>query len=225
MYEKHVPQDELLAPLFASMAVDHPERVACWLAEVFGGPRLYTERYGGYPRMISQHLGKRLTEEHRKRWAAQMYKSVDDAGLPNDAEFRAAFVAYIEWGTRLAVENSQVDSRPPQGMPVPRWWWVCEATPWARVSALAPAQEQETPAPLPGPDEPVAFDAHVKTLFRSRDRQSMRFAFDLWSYADVSQHADAILARLRAGTMPCDGGWPAEKVDVFARWVDAGTPE
>ncbi|HEX6509838.1 MAG TPA: CDGSH iron-sulfur domain-containing protein [Chloroflexota bacterium] len=37
-YEKHVPQDPLLAPLFAGMSADHPERVARWLAEVFGGP-------------------------------------------------------------------------------------------------------------------------------------------------------------------------------------------
>lgn len=224
-YEKHVPQDPLLAPLFANMAVDHPERVACWLGEVFGGPKLYSERYGGYPRMIAQHAGKHLTEEHRKRWAALMYQSMDDAGLPNDAEFRAAYVAYIEWGTRLAVENSQDNSRPPQGMPVPRWWWVCDATPWARVSALAPVQDEEKPVALPGPDEPVGYSAHIKHLFRSRDRQSMRFAFDLWSYDDVTRHADGILHRLRAGTMPCDGAWPSEKVDVFERWVESGKPE
>ena len=52
----------------------------------------------------------------------------------------------------------------------------------------------------------------------------MSFAFDLWSHDDVSQHAAAILDRLRAGTMPCDGPWPAGKTDVFARWIDAGKP-
>ena len=36
-YEKSVPADELLAPLFADMAPDHPERVAAWLGETFGG--------------------------------------------------------------------------------------------------------------------------------------------------------------------------------------------
>jgi hypothetical protein len=54
------------------------------------------------------------------------------------------------------------------------------------------------------------------------DRQSMTVAFDLWSHDDVSRHADAILVRLRAGNMPCDGAWPAEKVDVFERWVATG---
>ncbi len=50
----------------------------------------------------------------------------------------------------------------------------------------------------------------------------MTLAFDLWSYDDVSRHADAILAQLRAGTMPCDGAWPPENVDVFERWVETG---
>ena len=75
---------------------------------------------------------------------------------------------------------------------------------------------------LPGPDETVRFDAHVKPLFRERDRQSMSFAFDLWSYDDVRAHATDILARLRNGSMPCDGRWPAERMDVFSRWVDSG---
>ena len=75
-----------------------------------------------------------------------------------------------------------------------------------------------------GPDEPLHFEEHIKPLFRERDRDSMRFAFDLWSLDDVSTHADAILERLEAGTMPCDGAWPAERVAVFRRWIDAGKP-
>jgi hypothetical protein len=61
-------------------------------------------------------------------------------------------------------------------------------------------------------------------MFRDRDRRSMLFAFDLWDHADVTAHAAAILARLRAGTMPCDGAWPDQRIAVFARWVDEGTP-
>jgi hypothetical protein len=77
---------------------------------------------------------------------------------------------------------------------------------------------------MPGSDEPIGFDQHIKPLFRERDRDSMRFIFDLWSLEDVSTHADAILHRLDAGTMPCDGAWPAEHVAVFRRWIDAGKP-
>ena len=70
----------------------------------------------------------------------------------------------------------------------------------------------------------IGFEEHVKTMFRPRDRQAMEFAFDLWSYDDVAANADAILARVRAGTMPCDGAWSTEQVDAFQGWIDAGKP-
>jgi Ferritin-like len=74
------------------------------------------------------------------------------------------------------------------------------------------------------PMQPISFEEDVKTMFRPRDRQSMQFAFDLWSYDDVAAHADDILARVRAGSMPCDGPWPKEQVDAFQSWIDAGKP-
>jgi truncated hemoglobin YjbI len=223
-YGTYVPADPLLRPLFAEMAPDHPERVAAWLGEVFGGPPAYTDHYGGYDRMVSQHLGKALTEAQRARWVQLMCQAADEAGLPADPEFRAAFTAYLEWGSRIALENSAHGAKPPLHMSVPRWWWVCDATPGSRVSALRPPAEGEQPMDLPAPNEVVGFDRHVKPLFRPTDQRSMRFAFDLWSYDDVSRHADAILGRLRAGTMPCDGAWPAAQVDLFQRWVDGGKP-
>jgi len=69
-YSRYVPADPQLGPLFADMSPDHPERVAAWLSEVFGGPRFYSERYGGYQRMVSQHIGKQITPEQRAVWAA-----------------------------------------------------------------------------------------------------------------------------------------------------------
>ena len=72
--------------------------------------------------------------------------------------------------------------------------------------------------------EPISFEQDIKPLFRERDRESMKQAFDLWSRDDVARSSDAILGRLRDGTMPCDGAWPQEKVAAFQRWVDAGMP-
>jgi CDGSH-type Zn-finger protein/truncated hemoglobin YjbI len=225
-YEKYVPADPLLAPLFAGMSPDHPQRVAKWLGEVFGGPKGYSTEFGGYPRMVSQHLGKQLTEDKRARWVALLLAAARDAGLPNDPEFRSAFGSYIEWGSRLAVENSQAGAKPPEHMPMPHWdWRTAAGPPGSRLSAPTPPdQDQEEEPELPAAGETLSFEKHIKPLFRRRDRQSMSFAFDLWSHADVSQHADAILDRLRAGTMPCDGAWPKQKTDVFARWIDVGEP-
>ena len=75
---------------------------------------------------------------------------------------------------------------------------------------------------LPRDDEPVQFETQIKPLFRQKDRESMRLHFDLWSYEDVSDHADRILERLRRGAMPCDGAWPPQQVEVFERWVRGG---
>src|SRR4029077_5117355 len=81
-YGRYVPEDPLLGPLFAHMSSDHPERVAAWLGEVFGGPADYTATLGGYNRMGAQPLGKALTEEQRARWVQLLCRSADDAGLP-----------------------------------------------------------------------------------------------------------------------------------------------
>jgi CDGSH-type Zn-finger protein len=222
-YERYVPEDPLLAPLFANMSADHPQRVAKWLGEVFGGPSAYSDNYGGYSRMVHQHIGKGLTEERRARWVALILRSADEAGLPSDPEFRSAFASYIEWGSRLALENSQAGAKPPEHMPMPHWGWGTAGPPGSRVPAMPSAGEgDEQPVVLPAADETVSFAKHIKPLFRQRDRQSMKFAFDLWSYEDVGTRADDILERLRNGSMPCDGSWPEEKVQAFQRWIGTG---
>ena len=82
----------------------------------------------------------------------------------------------------------------------------------------APASDS---SPSPGA---VTFAADIRPLFREKDRDSMRGAFDLWDHDDVVTHAAAIGAKLHDGTMPCDGAWPAKQVEVFDRWVDQGFP-
>ena len=124
-----VREDDVLEPVFRHMDPGHPKHVAAWLAEVFGGPERYTEERGGYPHMVAKHRNRALTEEQRRRWVSLICDAADEAGLPSDPEFRSAFVAYIEWGTRLAVANSQPDASPPPNAPVPRWGWG-EAPPY-----------------------------------------------------------------------------------------------
>ena len=68
----------------------------------------------------------------------------------------------------------------------------------------------------------TSFAKDIRPLFRAKDINSMKKAFDLSNYDDVRSHADAILGRVSAGSMPCDGSWPKEQVDVFRRWVDEG---
>ena len=127
-YEK-VRDDELIGPLFAHMDRDHPKHVAAWIGEVFGGPPVYTEELGGYENMVRHHVDVAITEAQRRRWVSLLTDTADEVGLPDDPEFRAAFMAYIEWGTRIAKSNSQPGATPPPHAPVPRWGWG-EAPPY-----------------------------------------------------------------------------------------------
>jgi hypothetical protein len=70
----------------------------------------------------------------------------------------------------------------------------------------------------------VSYGRDIRPLFRDRDIQSMSFAFDLSSYDDVCANGEAIHEKLAAGSMPCDGRWPAEDVERFRTWIDNGSP-
>ena len=70
----------------------------------------------------------------------------------------------------------------------------------------------------------LSFEQDIKPLFRSKDRESMLAAFDLFDYEDVVENADAIVGALRSGQMPCDGAWPASQVAKLQQWIDAGKP-
>ena len=119
-----VEGDPLLSPFFpGGVSEDHRAHVVLWWSEVLGGPADYTEQLGGYPRMLSHHRNLRITGEQRFRFASTMSQAADDAQLPDDPEFRAAFVGYVEWGTRLALQNSQDDAVVVEDAPVPRWGW------------------------------------------------------------------------------------------------------
>ena len=118
-----VEADDLLSPLFpGGVSQDHRAHGVLWWVEVFGGPADYTP-LGGYQRMLDHHRGLGITVEQRFRFASLMSLAADDAGLPDDPEFRAALVGYLEWGTRLALHNSQPGAEVVTEAPVPRWGW------------------------------------------------------------------------------------------------------
>ncbi|WP_343234909.1 hypothetical protein [Streptomyces sp. S4.7] len=79
--------------------------------------------------MLAHHIGKAITPRQRRRWVDLLADAADDVGLPADPEFRAAFTGYLEWGTRIALENSRPDAAPVPRAPVPRWGWG-EAPPY-----------------------------------------------------------------------------------------------
>jgi hemoglobin len=77
---------------------------------------------------ISRHLGRGITEEQRRRWVTLLLDTADEVGLPADPEFRASFVGYLEWGSRLAVLFSAPSADAPAPEEMPTWKWA--KPPW-----------------------------------------------------------------------------------------------
>ena len=203
LYERHVPADDLLAPLFAAMRPEFPLREAAVIAEAFGRPPAGDRAGDAGPGRPG------FTEEQRARWVELARRATDEAMLPADPQFRGALTAYLEWTSRAG------------DTPAPAWDWGPAGPPDETPEQTSTVDDQEA-IPLPGPDQPVSFAANIKPLFREHDRQSMSFAFDLWSYDDDRAHAAEILEHLENGSMPCDGAWPADRVEVFKRWTETG---
>ena len=213
LYERYVPDDSLLAAGFATMTAEQPWGLAGWLAEAFGGPA----RDGGDDDLLAGVVGwtgGAFGETQRARWVVLFARAADAALLPGDAAFRAPLASAVEWLSRTAMEGG----RAPR--PTPRWDWAPGGPPPPDRPERAAGAAGEVA--LATPDQPVGFADHIRPLFREQDRQSMRFAFDLWAFDDVRAHAADVLERVQDGSMPCDRTWPPGQVDVFRRWMDAG---
>ena len=129
-YDK-VLADDVLEPVFKHMSPEHRLHVAHFVAEVLGGPKVYSEAEGSHFEMIRKHLSKHLTQQHRKRWMDLLMQTADELQLPDDPEFRSAFLAYLEWGTRIAVINSNLDEvNESPDVPMPKWNWGVPGRPY-----------------------------------------------------------------------------------------------
>ncbi len=122
-FYQRVRDDATLAPIFAEMSAEHPKHVAVFLAEVLGGPTDYSASHGGHAHMIQRHLHRHLTHVQRRAWVSLLLDTADELGIPDDPEFRSALVSYLEWGSRLAVINSQSDAAGDGNSPMPKWGW------------------------------------------------------------------------------------------------------
>ncbi len=212
LYEKLVPADPLLSGRFAQTPPGQAQRLADWLGGALGGPAPAATA-GGLPAVLGPDDAK-FGEDERARWVALAGTATDQAKLPADAGFRAALSSCFEWLSRTALA-ADADA----AAAGPRWDWgpAGPPAPQTDTADTGPADDA-----LPGPGEPVGFQAHIKPLFRARDRQSMSFALDLWAYDDVRAHAADIVRRLQDGSMPCDGAWSAARIEVFRRWTETG---
>jgi len=102
---------------------EHVERLAAYWAEVFGGPRRFSESFGGHTAMLRLHAGEEVEDDLGSRFVACFVQAAEDAGLPADPDLRAGLRAYMEWAVGEVLTYSPRDSTVPDGLLMPRWGW------------------------------------------------------------------------------------------------------
>jgi hemoglobin len=101
----------------------HVERLAAYWAEVMGGPPRYTQSCGDHSGVLYMHSGNGDLSDLGRRFLACFVAAMDDAGLPDDPEFRAALAGYMQWAVDEVLSYSPYDSAVPTGLAMPRWSW------------------------------------------------------------------------------------------------------
>lgn len=122
LHERCLRDPELSHP-FSNSSPGHVENLAAYWAEVFGGPARYSEMHGGHSAMLGIHAGQGAGEDLGTRFASCFMQAADDAGLPDDPDFRAGLRSYIDWAVGEVMSYSPPGAQVPDGLPVPRWSW------------------------------------------------------------------------------------------------------
>ncbi|MCU1362739.1 MAG: oxygen-binding heme protein [Acidimicrobiaceae bacterium] len=123
MHERCVADPVLNHPFSHDMSPEHDVRLAEYLGEVFGGPRVYSERYGGHSAMLEMHASTGAEDDMARRFLDCFDQAVEDAELPRDPEFRRALHDYMAWATREVHDYSPLGSEVPSGLELPHWTW------------------------------------------------------------------------------------------------------
>jgi hemoglobin len=128
--------DDLLQPLFGAGQPQHVDHLTAFTAESFGGPDRFSRELG-FQHLIDVHRGLHITEQQRKRFVELYTRALDEVGITNDPDFRAAVLEHVEFGTQVALQNSNAetddDLHPLRD--VPRWTWAGDDPSWKPSSS------------------------------------------------------------------------------------------
>ena len=124
IFYDNVLHDPVLRPLFGAGRPTHVEHLTMFTAETFGGSDRFTQQVG-FQHLIDVHRGLHITEIQRRRFVELYLAALDAAGMPADEPFRGAVREHIEFGSRVAMQNSNAttDDELHPLRSVPRWNW------------------------------------------------------------------------------------------------------
>jgi len=124
LFYSSVLADPLLKPLFGAGRPEHVDHLTAFTAESFGGPDRFSRELG-FSHLIAVHRNLKITEEQRRRFVELYMAALDEADMPDDEPFRAAIRSHVEFGSQVAMQNSNADSDDELHplREVPRWTW------------------------------------------------------------------------------------------------------
>lgn len=124
VFYRKVLADPVLKPLFGEGRPTHVDRLTAFTAESFGGPDRFS-REVGFGHLIDVHRRLGITEGQRRRFVELYMEALDEAGMPDDEAFREAVRSHVEFGSRVAMQNSNAegDEELHPLWEVPRWSW------------------------------------------------------------------------------------------------------
>jgi hemoglobin len=119
-----VLKDPVLRPLFGSGKPEHVDHLTAFTAESFGGPDRFSRELG-FAHLINVHRNLRITEEQRERFVELYLAALEASDLPDDEEFREAIRSHVEFGSKVAMQNSHAETEEELHplREVPRWNW------------------------------------------------------------------------------------------------------
>ena len=109
-FYRSVLADPVLKPLFGEGQPHHVDHLTAFTAESFGGPDRFTRELGGFDALIAVHRHLKITEQQRQRFVELYMAALDEAGMPADEPFRDAVRSHVEFGSRVAMQNSNAES-------------------------------------------------------------------------------------------------------------------
>jgi hemoglobin len=101
----------------------HVERLAAYWAEVMGGPPAFSRDCGDHSTVLRIHAGHGDMTDLGRRFLACFVAAADDAGLPEDPEFRASLRAYMSWAVDEVLELGEPEALVSDGRRLPHWTW------------------------------------------------------------------------------------------------------
>ena len=123
-WHRRVMADEVVAHAFShGFHAQHTERLAAYWGEAWGGPSVYSQRYGSESAVVRMHSGNGAHEEMDRRALECFDQAMDDAGI-GDPALRKVLHEYFAWATRTSMSAYPDDAgQVPMDLRLPRWSW------------------------------------------------------------------------------------------------------